>query len=257
MLGLAFGLYISFNATRVHDWRQLARGIEYREFRLTLLPLSGDGLLHVVRLDPAQVSLELGLRSEDGASHSAADWASRKGWAVVFNAGMYETDFRTNVGYLRHHTHVNNSRWKASYEAVLGLDGPDGGVALLDRDEPGFAALAAAYDTLVQNLRTIKAPGTNVWEPNDRSWTEASVAQDRQGRILFLFTGTPFNQADFNKRLLALPLDIVRAMHVEGGPEASLTIRTPRFSLDLNGETAIGRTSQWQIPNVIGARVKP
>ena len=257
VVGLAFGLFVSFNASKVHDWQLLDRGIEYRVFRISLVPLTGDGLLHVVRLDPADVTFELGLRSEDGALHSAADWASRKGWSVVFNAGMYETDLRTNVGYLRHRGHVNNPRWKTSFEAVLALDGFDGGVALLDRDAPTFASESAGYDTLVQNLRTVKAPGTNVWEPNDRSWTEATVAQDGQGRILFLFTGTRFNQSEFNDRILALPLDVARAMHVEGGPEGSLSIHTPVMTVDLNGETAIGRTNQWEIPNVIGVRTRP
>lgn len=255
--GLAFGLFVSFNATKVHDWRQLDRGIEYRVFRLALVPLTGDGLLHVVRLDPARVSFELGLRSEDGSLHTAADWASRQGWSVVFNAGMYETDLRTNVGYLRHRGHLNNPRWKVNFEAVLALDGADGGIALLDRDAPTFAAESAGYDTLVQNLRTVKAPGTNVWEPNDRMWTEASVAQDREGRILFLFTGTRFNQSELNDRILALPLNIVRAMHVEGGPEGSLSIHTPVMTVDLDGETALGKTHQWEIPNVIGVRSKP
>jgi len=62
----------------------------------------------------------------------------------------------------------------------------------------------------------------------------------------------------FNRRLLALPLDIVSAMHVEGGPEASLSIRAPGVRLDLAGsfETAFrendGNAEQWALPNVIG-----
>ena len=74
---------------------------------------------------------------------------------------------------------------------------------------------------------------------------------------MFLFTGTRFNQAELNDRILALPLEIVRAMHVEGGPEGSLSIHTPALTVDLNGETALGRTKQWEIPNVIGVRARP
>jgi hypothetical protein len=59
--------------------------------------------------------------------------------------------------------------------------------------------------------------------------------------------------------VLALPLGIQRAMHVEGGPEASLSIRAPDLKLDLCGSFETGfvgddaNAKQWAIPNVIGA----
>ena len=124
---------------------------------------------------------------------------------------------------------------------------------------------------MVQNLRLIESParaagpaasGKSVWKPNGRRWSEAAVAQDRAGRILFLFSRTPFEMADFNRRLLALPLAIVRAFHAEGGPEASLSIHAGGLELDLAGsyETGFvendGNAKQWELPNVIGARAK-
>jgi hypothetical protein len=51
---------------------------------------------------------------------------------------------------------------------------------------------------------------------------------------------------------------MVAAMHVEGGPEASLSIHAGGVDLDLNGsyETGFneneGEKSQWPIPNVLG-----
>ena len=64
--------------------------------------------------------------------------------------------------------------------------------------------------------------------------------------------------AFFNQRLKELPLDIVRAMHVEGGPEASLSIRGAGKKLDLCGSYETSFTEhdrnnqQWSIPNVLG-----
>jgi hypothetical protein len=54
---------------------------------------------------------------------------------------------------------------------------------------------------------------------------------------------------ELNARLLALPLGIVRAMHAEGGSEASLSIRGPDLRVDLSGS---GGGTQWPIPNVLG-----
>ena len=62
-----------------------------------------------------------------------------------------------------------------------------------------------------------------------------------------------------NRRLLTL--GVVRAMHVEGGPEASLSVRGA-VKLDLAGSYETGfreddtNEEQWPIPNVICVRVR-
>ena len=109
----------------------------------------------------------------------------------------------------------------------------------------------------MQNLRLIRAPGQSVWGKQDRRWSEAAVATDGAGRILFIFTRQPWAMNELNDKLLALPLGITAAMHVEGGPEASLSIHAGGVDLDLNGsyETGFnendGETAQWPIPNLI------
>ena len=63
---------------------------------------------------------------------------------------------------------------------------------------------------------------------------------------------------DFNDLLLKLPLDIAGAMHLEGGPEASLSIHVKGLDLDLAGSYETGfwpddtNQHQWPIPNVLG-----
>jgi hypothetical protein len=252
-------------------WMNLAPGIEYATVTLEKAPGISDGRLHIVRIivGPFRgggAAFNVKLASLEGQPRTAGAWADKHGFVAVINAGMYQTDGRTNVGFLRDGQHVNNPRWNA-YQSVLALspygaafDRPVPNAVILDRDAPGFAGRSAEYATLVQNLRLIKAPGVNVWQANGRRWSEAAIAMTRQGRILFLFTRTPYEMIDFNRRLLALPLDIVSAMHVEGGPEASLSIRAPGLKLDLAGsfETGFrendGNGVQWALPNVIGVR---
>jgi hypothetical protein len=113
----------------------------------------------------------------------------------------------------------------------------------------------------VQNLRIIKGPpAVSVWSANKKKWSEALVAQDDKGRLLFMFSRTPYELADLAAKVLALPLGLVRAMHVEGGPEASLSIHAKGVSLDLAGSFETGffaddsNAHQWPIPNVIGVK---
>jgi hypothetical protein len=63
---------------------------------------------------------------------------------------------------------------------------------------------------------------------------------------------------ELNRLLLALPLGIVRAMHLEGGPEASLSIHAGGVDLDLCGSFETGfvpddsNRVQWALPAVLG-----
>jgi hypothetical protein len=77
---------------------------------------------------------------------------------------------------------------------------------------------------------------------------------------LFIFSRAPYTMRDFNILLLSLPLDIEGAMHLEGGPEASLSIHVAGLDLDLCGSYETGfvedesNVVQWPIPNVLGVR---
>lgn len=260
--GLVVALLVA--AGPVAEWRAVVPGVEYRTFVLDARPRAGDGLAHVVRIDPAVAKLDVGLASEnEGTLRTAKEWCVDRGFAVVINAGMYGTDYVTNVGYLRRQKHLNNAAWSSKYQSVLAFGPRQKGLAaaqLWDRDVSGDA-LAAKYDVVVQNLRLLKAPGANVWKPNGDAWSEAAVAADAQGHLFFIFVRTPFEMSVLNEKLLALPLGLTRAMHVEGGPEASLSIHVEGFELHLAGGPrtpifAEQGMKQWRIPNVVGVRAR-
>lgn len=238
------------------EWKQLAPGIEYATTAWT-----DEGLLYLVRIDPKKAELKVGLASENQAqSRTAGDWAEGLGFTVAINAGMFAKDQRSNVGYLRDGTHENNPSWN-EYRSALGF-GP-AGAAMVDLDTDGAKKRLEAFPTAIQNLRLIKSPGVNVWKAQPRKWSEAAVAADAKGYIYFLFSRAPLTMKDFNDKLLALPLGITHAMHVEGGPEASLSIRAGDVRVDLCGSYESGffetddNKRQWNIPNVIGVSPRP
>ncbi len=248
-------------------WKRLGAGVDYATFLLDENPIAGDGVLHVVRVDADLADVVAVLASEQGVPpRTAGSWSERNGLLVAMNLGMYETDGRTNVGYLRNGPHLNNGRWKKTYNSALGFGRADGGVPrarFVDLDTDAGTAPLAEFPSVVQNLRLIRAPGQNVWAENDKRWSEAALGADARGRLYLLFCRSPYSMVEFNKKVLGLPLGIVRAMHVEGGPEASLSIHAPGMTLDLAGsyETGVNPTNanprQWPIPNVLGVRARP
>ena len=248
------------------DWKVLEPGIEYATVeapgpRPLALPI--DDHIHLVRVDPKVRSLEAVMAGAgDGRPRTAAQWCRERRLAVAINMGMFQTDRRTNTGYARSPGYVNNGHWAAKYKVALGF-GPlkRGAPALVmaDLDDPTAKAPLANYGTVIQNLRLIKA-GHSVWEQQERRWSEAAVGVDRQGRLLFIFSRYPYTMKELNDILLALPLEIESAMHMDGGPPASLSIHAGSVNIDLNGSFETGALesdavpAQSPLPNVLGVR---
>ncbi len=241
-------------------WQPLAPGLDHA--LVAPRPDTRDaGPLEVVRADPRRIRADVVTIAEQGGDpRTAAQWADARGGAVqvVTNAGMFATDHSTHTGYLAAHGRVLSAQWVKSYQSVLAFDPARAGVPLmrvLDLDVPADKAAMSDYRGLAQNLRLIGAPALNKWKKNGKLWSEAALAQDRRGHVLIVFARSPHSMVDFNERLIA-QLDVVSAQHLEGGPEASLTIRAPELRVDRAGSFETGffddsNQHQWPLPNVL------
>ena len=131
-------------------------------------------------------------------------------------------------------------------------------VKIIDRQCEDFKTWEKRYKTLIQSIRMISCKGKNVWAQQTQKWSTAAIAVDDLGRMLFIHVGSPYSTHDLINILKKLPLNIDRAMYVEGGPQAQLYIRygkkehefVGKFDLKLNEN--INSPVFWPIPNVIG-----
>ena len=254
-------------------FKQLQAGVAYAAVVPPCIPASPiktrDRSLHLVRVDPSKALLKALMVSQlGGANLTAAGWARKHRLALVINLGMYQDDHRTHVGYTRTSGHINSRSWVGQYLSALAL-GPrrpkqSPAAAMVDLAPGRGKALLDRYRTVVQNLRSIRSSdgkkGVNVWShaTANKRWSEAALAQDRRGRLLFVFARAPYAMTELNRILLQLPLEVVRAQHLEGGPEASLSIHAGGVHLDLCGSYETGfvlnddNRKQWALPNVLG-----
>ncbi len=244
-------------------WTNLAAGIEYAEYPFGEMQTEA-AVLHVVRINPHRAQLVAISRGKhDSHGRTAQQWCEDFDLVAVINAGMYDVDLMTHIGYMKTPTTVNNKRWNKTYESVLLLDGT--GMTLpraVIRDRSDLnETILKSFGTVIQNLRLIKNPGINVWRPQSRAWSEAAIAEDLGGNILFLFSRKPYTMFEFVERLLQTDLHVVRAMHVEGGSESSLSLCSDTKKLHLAGksETSFQDTDddgmvQLVIPNIIGVK---
>jgi hypothetical protein len=254
-------------ALTASDWQPLAPGLDLSYVTAAEPSSVGDSRITVVRLDPAEWALTVAsvCQPGEGGRRTARQWAQDRGLTIAINAGMFAEDHRTHVGYLRHKDHVNNNHVN-SYQSVAAFDPRPGRAVpafrIFDLDEPGvtMTAILDDYASALQNLRLIKRPGENRWHSRDKIWSEAALGEDSVGRILMVFSRSPFAMPDLNRELLAAGIDLVALQHLEGGPEAQLYLRLGDLELELCGSYETGflenddNLHAWPLPFVLGAR---
>ncbi len=242
-------------------WSELEPGLDLGVFPGPS-PAPGDGRIWIVRIDPARYELRLvNASAGDARPRTIRGWATAVGAAAAINAAMFQTDGLTSVGLMRTRTHQNNPRRNRRYQAVLAFDPLEPGappVRILDAGCGEVEEGVRSYGTLVQSIRMVSCEGRNVWAADARRWSTAAIGLDGAGRVLFVHARSPWPVHDVADRLLALPIDLRRAMYVEGGPEAQLFVRgggreVERLGAREGAPLDATQALSWEIPNAVVA----
>ncbi len=247
----------------VNRWQQLEAGLEFGAFPALQRSETGDSVIRVLRIDPEFFELHL-MNASAGDSHrrlSTREWCRRYNLVAAINASMYQTDYRTSVSLMRSTRHVNNPTVTQD-KAILAFDRHRSTVPrvkIIDRQCEPFHEWDNAYGSFVQSIRMISCKGRNVWRQQpDKKWSTAVIAVDREGKVLFIHVRSIYSTHDVIENLQQLPLNISRAMYVEGGREAQLYIHSGQFERELVGSHGNSAFSLSRgappVPNVIGLR---
>lgn len=261
-----FGLISFFGdfafTTVTIPWKEAAEGLLVAEFESVF---DNDPYeLTVVKIDPERYSFQLLCATEHGKeSLTTKEWALKYQMLAAVNAGMFQENGLTSVGFMKNFGHVNNPRL-SNANTILAFNPVDENfpeIQLVDRECQDFNYLRQKYQSFVQSIRMISCSGQNVWSRQDSKWSTLAVAMDTQGNILFLFNRTPHSVHDFIEILLSLPLSLKSAMYLEGGPQASLYLSTSSMTLEKYGAWGGLEKNSLQfplpVPNVIGISKKP
>ncbi len=243
-------------------WKEADEGLLVGEFESTFddTPYA----ITVVKIDPRNYSFRLLCASEYGKEKlTAREWTAKHHLAAAINAGMFQEDGFTSVGFMKNFNHVNNPRVSRA-NSVLAFNPTEENipsVQLIDRECQNFNELRPKYQSFVQSIRMISCEQQNVWSQQNAKWNTAAVGMDTDGNILFLFGRTAHSVHDFVEILLSLPLSLKGAMYLEGGSQASLYLATPKMTVERNGvwdgfEENNSLQFALPIPNVIGIAKK-
>ena len=240
-------------------WTKLESGLDVAVFDVTEREARDDGDLIVLRLDPALWRLEVlsveAPRSTTGAAdrpRRVAQWCREFGLVAAINAGMYQADRRTHVGFCKIDGRVTNPAAN-DYLSVLAcdpVDSTDVPFRIFDLDTDPLPSITARYRTVIQNLRLIKRSGENRWQPSTDRWSESALGEDWQGRILMIHCAAELSMYELNELLLELPLGLVAAQHLEGSTPARFWIEHPTWQALLLGSR---EQNSPELPMVLGA----
>jgi len=243
-------------------WRQLDRGLEFGTFAAPQAAAVGDSLVRVLRIDLNYYQLRLLNASQfkNGVPLTPKQWCRRNGLTAAINSSMYRTDFKTSVSLMRTKIHTNNPRLSKDM-TILAFDRQRDDVPrakIIDRECDDFHVWQQKYGTLVQSIRMISCTGKNVWKPQQRRWSTSAIGIDKEDRILFIHVRSPYSTHDLINMLQKLPLNILRAMYTEGGPQAQLHIKSGATEFAFTGsyDTHSAQSNEgaiaWPLPNVVG-----
>jgi uncharacterized protein YigE (DUF2233 family) len=247
------------------SWNKIDTGLYLANY----LP-PGDtvgGEITILKIDPAFYDFSLHSAKEAGEeSRTVQQWANDYGLVAVINAGMYQEDGVTNVGYMRNFGFVNNGKLNKN-NAILAFNRKSTNdllpsVQIIDLQCQYWQALKDKYNSYTQSIRMVDCHQKNCWSKQDKHWSIAAIGIDKQGNVLFLFSRYPYTVHDFIDTLLEAPINLFNAMYLEGGPPASLYINTNGTKLEQVGsyESLYFETYDndrfWPLPNVIGVRRK-
>jgi len=241
-------------------WRMLVPGIELGLFSAP----GGQEQMQIVRVDARRHPLRLCSASAGQPMLTVEEWATKQKLCLVINAGMYDKDGSTHCGYLKNHDVILPSAFRSDYSSICvfsPLNKEAAAFRLLDTDDAGIEKnILSQYAVAVQNLRLIKHPGENRWKQQPKLWSEAALGEDKEGNALFIFCRAPATMHDFNEHLLNLPINLVSAQHLDGGPPASFYLNCGGVVIRSTGsyESGFNETSSsqkfWLLPHVIGVK---
>jgi hypothetical protein len=252
------------NTNAKEHWQTLEPGLEMGEFSHRQGDTAGPATIFILRIDPKLWDLKILTSTEFNhkGGLSAKSWAQQHNLTAVINAGMFFTDHSTHAGYMKVDKQIA-SRGVNRYQSFAVFSPYDSSMAqfrIIDRDTEGVSLnrLRKQYRYLVQNLRLIKRPGINRWQPKGRRWNEAALGEDSRGRALFIYSSNFLSVYQFNQALLRLPIDLVTAQHLEGGSQAQMFINHQSYKREFSSAFKPNFIDQqmsiesWPIPNVIG-----
>lgn len=258
---LSLSLFLILNSiysqSQSISWQKIDGGLFFSETFSPVKSDYGDSKISILKIDPHYYSFKLISAKETKEDNKTIrEWVRTKGLIAAINAGLYQEDNKTNVGYMKNYNFINNNHLTKD-NAITAFNRSDATVPeiqIIDLNCQNWEDLKAKYNSFTQGIRMIDCNQNNTWSQQPDKFGMAVIAIDKQGNALFIFTRSPYSVHDFIDILKLLPLNIYNAMYLEGSSPASFYLNYKGLEVEKtgyimsNGENG----TPCELPNIIG-----
>jgi len=212
-------------------FRAVGRGLEFAVLSGDPYCRQGSSDIAILRVDPAQARVRVHHYST--VSDKPLDiltWQRRTGAAVVFNAGQYYPDL-SYMGMLVSGGRPLSSKPHPTFKALLVAEPVGAGprARVLDLEHDVFDAQRPQWKEIAQSFMLFDVRGTVRVRKSPQIAPRTVVAEDAEHRLLIFTSEGSYTLSDFATLLRAAPLQLTRAMSMDGGDEAQMCVRTGAF----------------------------
>lgn len=205
------------------SWQVLRPGLERRHVRLLADGGEVQERLYLLRIDPAHFYFDIGYKP--GSAQRLMDWQQETDALIIVNGGFFTAD-NLATGLVI----TNGQPYGTSYSGF-------GGMLVINDGFPSIRALRQQpYDpneplqAALQSFPLLIAPGGQIGYPDEDGLADRRtvIAQDSQGRILFIVAGTgTLTLHETSKYLAESDLDITVALNLDGGASSGIQMTDP------------------------------
>jgi hypothetical protein len=244
-------------------WQQIERGFEVGELAVIAEGSAVDRIL-LARIDPARFRFVV--RNRHAGDRDAPAWLDRLDAALIINGSYFLPDGTPETPFLTDGELLGPRSYDARHGAFVTSAHATDIHDLTNEDWP--AAVRDAQDAMVSYPLLVAADGTNRVKADDRWLANRSfVGIDGSGHVVLGTTTDAFFSLNRLAAFLSMaPLDLVKAVNLDGGPVACQTIRLGTYRRDFcgkwelaarDGELKLLRWTfgarPWALPNVLAA----
>jgi hypothetical protein len=215
------------------EWKQLADGLDYAEINGPHVSKYSDSKVCILKINPDFFDFSLVVASQyDSSLKTIKEWCDTMHLTGAINAGMYSLkDHISGVGFMQCFDHINNPVIKGGFNALAVFNPKNKSVPafqIVDMVNQDWNLIKKDYYSCFQSIRMIDNLHHGIyWKKKPvLSCSMSVLATDISGNVLYLFSRSPYNANEYIKFMLSPVLNIQTAMYLEGGPEASLYVKT-------------------------------
>ncbi len=205
------------NSQQLNVWQKVSSGIELR-YEDWKSPGDNEDTMTILRFDLSKVHLSIGYQPSNPLSVS--DWAQKEHALAIINGGYFDQNDNSTALVVS-----NGQSYGSSYNGFGGMLSVDaqGNVKLRSLSEDPYDP-NEQLEQATQSSPMLMINGKRTQFQADASSKQRSiVAQDNQGRLLFIVSPSPaFSLDELADLLASSDLSIKNALNLDGGASTGL-----------------------------------